>query len=175
MHEEHTHVDRQKIIEQNTHPWTRNMDEHHTSGTVISFVFWRIYWNFSWYDSLFIVYIGINMISCIYLCYLHCSFSMYLCLTGIILVLCSLVVPCYVCVYIYMHTHLFSIYSCLLFCFCLLSIFDYLLSDYCHVYFIIWFVLFSSYMNMYVGIHMCLFRIHLFTSILFCLYWPVLV
>ena len=44
------------------------MDEHHTRGTAINFVFWRIY---PLYVSLFISYIRIIIISCIYLRYLH--------------------------------------------------------------------------------------------------------
>jgi len=62
------------------------------------------------------------------------------------------------CVYTYIciHIYLVLIYLCTLFYFCLLSIFDYLLFDYCHVYFIICIVLFSLYMNMYVDIHMYL-------------------
>ena len=129
------------------------MDEHHAPGTVINFVFGLLYWNFAWYVSLFIVYIGINMISCIFLCYLHCSFFMYLCLTSTILVLFIVVVSFHVCVYTCMYTHLLIIFSCILTYFCLLFIFDYLLFDYCDVYFIIFVILFAFYVDMYVGMN----------------------
>ena len=51
---------------------------------------------------------------------------MYSCLTGIILVLCSLVVSCYVCVYIYMYTHLFSTYLFMYFVLFLLIVYFWL-------------------------------------------------
>jgi len=53
-----------------------------------------------------------------------------------------------------MYTHLFIIHLCILFYFCLLVIFDYLLFDYCHVYFDILIVLFSFCINTYVCINM---------------------
>ena len=171
MHEEHTplhtHVDKQKRwrthtfahtcrqTKHNTHLWIRNMDEHHATGTVFNFLFWRITWNYACYISLFIVYIGFLIISCIYLCYLHrsdliYSDCIYLCLTSIILVLFTVVVSFYVCVYMYVYKHLFNISWCILVYFCLLFIFGYLLFNYCDVYFIIFIVLFTFYMNMYV-------------------------
>jgi len=45
------------------------------------------HWIFSWYVSLFIVNIGIIIISCIYVSYLHCLHFIYLFLTRIILVI----------------------------------------------------------------------------------------
>jgi len=60
--------------------------------------------------SLCIVYVGIIMISCIYLSYLHCSDFIYLSLTSIIEGLLILVISIYECVYKYMHTHLLIIY-----------------------------------------------------------------
>ena len=156
------------------------MDEYHATETVFDFVFWRVYWNFACYVSLFIVYIGFLMISCIYLCYLHCSdiiYSdcIYLCLRSIILVVFTFVVSFYVCVYMYVYKHLFNISLCKLVYFCLLFIFDYLLFDYCDVYFIIFIILFTFYVDMHVGMNKYFVRIHLLTCILFCLDWPILV
>jgi len=75
------------------------------------------------------------MISCINLFYLHCSDCIYLCLTSIVSVLFIVVNSFYGCVCIYTCTHLSIIHFCFVVYFCLLFIFDYLLFDYCHVYF----------------------------------------
>jgi len=158
MHEEHTPADtcvnRQKGNRTNhasmntQHGWTSRTQDS------INFVFWRICWNFPWYVWLFVVYIGVILISCIYLCFFIVRFLMYLCYTSIMWVWFIVVVSFYVCVCIYMYTHLFIIRLYILFYFCLLFIFDYLLFDYCHVYFVILIVFFSFCMNMYVCIDM---------------------
>ena len=61
------------------------------------------------------MYVGIIIISCIFLSYLHCSDFIYLCWTSIILVLLIIVISFYVCVYINMYTCLLIIYLCILF------------------------------------------------------------
>jgi len=63
------------------------------------------------------------------------------------------VVLFYVCVYMYVYKHLFNISLCNLVYFCLLFILDYLLFDYCDVYFIIFVILFAFYVDMYVGMN----------------------
>ena len=110
------------------------MDEHHAPGTVIKFVFWLIYWNFSWYTSLFIVYIGILITSCIYWCYLRCSDFIYLCLTSIILVLLIFVFFIFcVCIHIYVYTltYYLFMYFCQFFLKLLLCVFYHC---YCFMY-----------------------------------------
>jgi len=102
-----------------------------------------------------LLYIGVILISCIYLCYSIVRFLMYLCYTSIIWVWFIVVVSFNVCVCIYVYTHLFIIRLCILNYFCSWFIFDYPLFDYCHVYFVIWIVIFSFCMNMYVYIDMC--------------------
>jgi len=53
------------------------MDDQHTPGTVMNSVFYLIYSIVSLYVALFIEYIGIIIITCIHLCYVHCLCFIY--------------------------------------------------------------------------------------------------
>jgi hypothetical protein len=77
------------------------MDGHHTPGTEINFLFWRICRSCSLSISLFISYIRINIHGIMYFIYAWFGFYL-LCLTNIISVLFVLIILLYVCVYMYM-------------------------------------------------------------------------
>jgi len=55
------------------------MFEQHTLETVINFEFYLIHLSISVYISLFILCIGIIIILCNYICYLHCLDFVFLC------------------------------------------------------------------------------------------------
>jgi len=125
--------------------WNKLMNGHHTPGTAINCVFWRVCWICSLSISWCMSYIRINIISWFHLLYLSLfgSYIMYLCLTNIILSLfmlfcfCFVLCMCihvdayificgsfiYVCVFVLMyfwfcvHTHKHSIFSIFIFIF----------------------------------------------------------